>query len=118
MTSVKYDPNMQNNRIVYKPGEKPDYDKVLRDKISGASRVEEINYVAYDLPNLNSTKKIYYDKNGEVLAREYISGNERNPLKMIETPEANYYDFDRDGKIDEKVTDIIIYEKENINWDA
>ena len=107
-TKIPEKNSRKNSSTIYKHSQKPDYNKVLQDAISGYSKIEEKKYAAFGAktfggdPDLNSTEKHYRDKSGNILASEYIVGGKIKPHKEIHTPKGIYYDWDMDNKIDKK----------------
>jgi len=108
---------VRNDRSYYQENEKPDFNKVLDDAIRGYFRKEVRPYAPCGAkkpdgtPDKTCTETIYYDADGNELASVFnvraskYETTESGNFNAIHTPEADYQDWDMDGRIDSKAVD-------------
>ena len=110
---------VRNNRKYYDSANKPNWDNILNEAINGYDRKEVVPYAPLGAtkpdgtPDETCTETNYY-KGDKLLASVYDVKSKDSNHMSIETPNANYFDWDRDGKIDCRDTDQV-YKKETLS---
>ena len=102
-----------HNSQVYKNGEKPHTEYILGRAIRNYSTTKVESYTAGDKSSADgsfdksSTVTTYFDNNGEVLAKVNDIRNGKEKYTVINTLQADYFDFDSNGFIDAEDTNRI-----------